>query len=285
MRIGIIGTESDHVADLLRLANRARRWASGEVVALCGAEADRDRTLALAARYGADVVAEPTALVGRVDAVAVLDRHADRHAAEALPFLAAGLPVFVDKPLAATERDADRMLAAAERSGAKLLSASALRWQPDTELLKRDAKAAGTIEAVATGGIFDPRSPYGGSIFYGVHVVELALELAGAVTDVAASIADEAALTLLGRAGAVAVEMRMTLPPDGASLPFRAAIRTATGEIARSIVLSEDYMAPVFDRFIAMAQGGPSPLTPDQLLATVRILELGEQAVRRALSR
>jgi predicted dehydrogenase len=282
MRIGIVGTESDHAEDLLRLMNRARRWSGCEVVAMWGADADRARTRTLAASHGvARIVDAPAELVGAVDAVAVLGRQASEHAGQALPFLEAGLPVFVDKPLAARVADAERMVRAAAVSGAPVLSASALRWQPDTQRLRREANEAGGIEAVVATGTFDPRGPYGGSIFYGVHVVELALELAGAVTGVRVAEAGETALTLVGFAGAARVEMRMMRPREGEGSAFRALVRTPSGEVERPITMGPDYMAPVFDRFVAMAEGGAPALAAEEMLATVQVLELGEEASRR----
>ncbi len=284
MRIGIVGTESDHAEDLLRLVNQARRWSGCEVVALWGAEVDRVRTAALASGYGVRVVEAPGDLLGTVDAVAVLGRQAGEHAGYALPFLAAGMPVIVDKPLAAGVADAERMLKAAAASRAPLLSASALRWQPDTVQLKREI-AGKAVERIVATGTFYPDSPYGGLIFYGVHIVELALELAGPVNEVRVVEAGETALTLAGWAGGIEVEMRMVRPQGDEGSSFHATVRTDAGEIKRPIALAPDYMAPVFDRFIAMANGGPPALSAEQMLASVRLLEFGESALRRALSR
>lgn len=284
MRIGLIGTDSDHAEDLLRLMNRDRRWAGCEVAAMWGA--DRPRTQVLAAGYGVQRVVDlPADMMGEVDAVAVLSRHAGQHASQAMPFLAGGVPVLVDKMLAASVADADRMLEAAAKSGAPLLSASALRWQTDTVGLKREAVAAGGVERLVVTGSFYPDSPYGGSIFYGVHLVELAQELAGPLAEFRLVEAGEAALTIAGSAGEVAVEMRMLRPAEGEGSAFRVAVRTRAGEIERPIGLPADYMAPVFDRFVAMAQGEAPVVTPDQMLCTVRVLAFGEAELRRAISR
>jgi predicted dehydrogenase len=52
------------------------------------------------------------------------------HVRRARPFVEAGLPVFVDKPLALTVEDL-RTFLAWEKAGARLLSSSGLRYAPE----------------------------------------------------------------------------------------------------------------------------------------------------------
>ncbi len=283
MRIGLVGTESDHAEDALRMLNRESRFPGVAVAALWGAEADRTRTRLLAHCYGvAEISAEPSGLLGKVDAVIVGARDGRLHLAHALPYLEGGLPVFIDKPFACSVADAQQLLDASAASGAPILSASALRWQAGTEKLKQ---TAGPIEQVIVTGSFYPDSPYGGSIFYGVHTVELALELAGAgIEDVGVTQATAEAMTITGRVGTTRVEMRMVRPAEGEGSSFRAEL-LARGETSGGPVsLPRDYMAPVLQRFVNMLKSGAAPMTRDELLAPVRVLEFGEAALRTALS-
>lgn len=284
MRIGLVGTESDHAEDALRMLNREGRYPGFTVAALWGAEADRARTRLLAHCHGvAEIVAEPDGMLGKVDAVIVGARDGRLHLQHALPYLEAGLPVFIDKPLACSVADAQQLLDAATATRAPVLSASALRWQADTEQLKR---TTGPFEQVAVTGSFYPDSPYGGSIFYGVHTVELALELAGAgIEDLEVTLATADALTIAGRVGATQVEMRMIRPAEGEGTSFRAELASPAGRTGGPVNLPKDYMAPVLDRFVAMLKSGVAPLSRDQLLAPVRVLELGETALRQALGK
>lgn len=283
MRLGLVGIESDHAEDALRMFNREGRYPGIGVAALWGAEADRARARLLAHCYGvAEIVDEPHGLRGKVDAVIVGARDGRLHLAHALPFLEDGLPVFVDKPLACSLADAEQMLDAAAASGAPILSASALRWQADTDRLKR---SGGPLERVVVTGSFYPDSPFGGSIFYGVHTVELALELAGAaIEDAEVALATDEAMTITGRVGPTQVEMRMVRPAQGEGTSFRAELVSAAGTSGGPVNLPKNYMAPVLDRFVAMLRSSVVPMTRDELLSPVRILELGEAALRRVLA-
>ncbi|UJR80417.1 Gfo/Idh/MocA family oxidoreductase [Sandaracinus amylolyticus] len=83
----------------------------------------------------ARVVDRPELMVGEVDAVLLARDDAAQHASLARPFLEAGLPVYVDKPIALTERDLDALLAMQRYDGqiyscSALRYASELRWDP-----------------------------------------------------------------------------------------------------------------------------------------------------------
>src|SRR5438477_2800167 len=68
-------------------------------------------------------------LHGRVDAVTIAVP-TERHRDVALPFLAGGVPVLVEKPIAGSLADADAMIDAAARSGAVLAVGHTERFNP-----------------------------------------------------------------------------------------------------------------------------------------------------------
>jgi hypothetical protein len=76
------------------------------------------------------VVARPEQVIGEVDAVFIATDDGYDHVRRARPFIEAGLPVFVDKPLALTVEDL-RTFVAWEKAGARLLSSSGLRYAPE----------------------------------------------------------------------------------------------------------------------------------------------------------
>ncbi|MBI5693284.1 MAG: Gfo/Idh/MocA family oxidoreductase [Verrucomicrobia bacterium] len=77
-----------------------------------------------------NLVARPEDVIGHVDAVFVATDDGFDHVRRARPFVEAGLPVFVDKPLALTVEDL-RTFIAWEKAGARLLSSSGLRYAPE----------------------------------------------------------------------------------------------------------------------------------------------------------
>lgn len=76
------------------------------------------------------IVARPEDVIGHVDAVLIATDDGFDHVWRARPFVEAGLPVFVDKPLALTIDDL-RTFMAWEKAGARILSSSGLRYAPE----------------------------------------------------------------------------------------------------------------------------------------------------------
>jgi len=73
-----------------------------------------------------------TSLLDKVDAVSVAVP-TEQHLAVALPFLEAGVPVLVEKPMARSLEEADQMIAAAAKSGAVLAVGQTERFNPAVE--------------------------------------------------------------------------------------------------------------------------------------------------------
>jgi predicted dehydrogenase len=282
MRIGLIGTESDHADEFLRMLNREERHPGNTVTAIWGSGAERTEQLAKA--YGVRSAAGTAEeMLGTVDAVIVGDRHADDHLPHALPFIEAGLPVFVDKPLARRVADAEAMLDAANKSGSLVTSASALRWQRDTDELAAGIHRLGRPDRITATGSFYPDSEHGGVIFYGIHATELALQLAGAdVADIAVERADAYEMRIAMKAQDTEVVIRLLQPLPGESSSFGAEIIKDEHQIGRRITLPEDYMAPVLDKFMAMVKSGKASLSRNELMMPVRIMEVAQAALDAA---
>ena len=88
--------------------------------------------VAAASRIG-QVVARPEDVIGQVDAVVIATDDGNDHVRRARPFIEAGLPVFIDKPLA-TNLDDLRQFVAWQRAGKVLLSTSGMRYAPEMQL-------------------------------------------------------------------------------------------------------------------------------------------------------
>lgn len=76
------------------------------------------------------VVAKPEDVIGQVDAVVIATDDGNDHVRRARPFIEAGLPVFVDKPLAINLPDLRQFICWHEQ-GAQILSNSGLRYAPE----------------------------------------------------------------------------------------------------------------------------------------------------------
>ncbi len=98
-------------------------------------DADEERALSAAQEFGCEALGDARDLPDDLDAVSVVVPSAD-HAQVAVPLLERGVACLVEKPLAATLAEADRVLAAAERGGAALAVGHVERFQPGVRKLR-----------------------------------------------------------------------------------------------------------------------------------------------------
>jgi hypothetical protein len=91
-----------------------------------------------------NVVPRPEDVIGHVDAVIIATDDGTDHVRRARPFVEAGLPVFVDKPLA-TSLEELKTFIAWEKQGAKLLSSSGLRYAPELDTCLTHLKTLGEL--------------------------------------------------------------------------------------------------------------------------------------------
>jgi predicted dehydrogenase len=123
VRMAVIGVGSlgQHHARILAAMPHA------DLVGVVDIKADRAKEVA--AQYGTTAYSNASELVGRVDAVSIATPTVS-HVAVALPFVESGAAVLVEKPLAATVEDADRLLAAADARGTVLAVGHTERFNP-----------------------------------------------------------------------------------------------------------------------------------------------------------
>ena len=94
-------------------------------------DADEVSSVATAARIP-HIAKRPEDVIGEVDAVMIATDDGADHIRRVRPFVEAGLPVFVDKPLATTPEDLETFIQW-QQQGARILSSSGLRYAVEVD--------------------------------------------------------------------------------------------------------------------------------------------------------
>ncbi len=126
LRVASIGVGSlgrHHARNYAELASEGRV----EFAGVC--DTDRDTAMSIALSHGSDHFTDWRELLGKVDAVSIATP-TETHCEIACAFLGAGVHVLVEKPIAPTLAEADKMIAAAAKSGAKLMVGHLERYNP-----------------------------------------------------------------------------------------------------------------------------------------------------------
>jgi predicted dehydrogenase len=165
------------------LARNFDRLPSAELRWVCDAS-EEARERAGVAFPGARPAADPEELFGDADLDAVvIATHVPAHADLAVRALEAGKHCFVEKPLAQSVADAERVLAAARESGTTLMVGHLLEYHPGVETLKEIAQSGelGDIRYVYSNRLnLGKLRPDENALWsLGAHDVSVVLRLAG----------------------------------------------------------------------------------------------------------
>lgn len=123
LRIAVIGV--GHLGQ-----HHVRLFSAMDGVDLVGVvDSKPGRAQEIATKYGTTAFTQASEVAGRVDAVSIASPTTS-HVDLAVPFVEAGVPVLVEKPIASSLEAADRLLDAAERHGTLVATGHTERFNP-----------------------------------------------------------------------------------------------------------------------------------------------------------
>jgi len=277
VRVGIVGSDNSHAEAFSKLCNVPQDLtvADAKVVAIFGVDPARTKEVATLGNVPR-IVDRPEEMIGSVDAVLVVFRHGGLHRRYAEPFLRAGIPVFVDKPLAISPDDARALLDLAEANNTPLTSFSTLRYSRDMLAFVKEAEEVGPVSLSVFSGPADRQSEYGGLPFYGIHTVELAQALngPGVISVHAVENKKNIVATLMYEDGRVTV---LNFLGDAAYV-FHMLAFGKKGHVGRALDAGTCYKDGL-EIVLAMVRTGKRPLERNELLEPVLILDAIERSL------
>jgi predicted dehydrogenase len=239
---------------------------SGRVTHVWTQERVVSEHIAAAARIET-VVDAPEDMLGEVDAVLLARDDARHHRDYARPFLQAGVPIYIDKPLA-VERKAALELLGLSRGERYLYSCSALRFARELSLAPEQRAALGRLTYI------DARVPKYWST-YAVHAIEPVLcqfaETDAIREHVAADVDGGRQLTVEWKSG---VTTRFTAT-GSAPTPIEYTVYGERGTVTLRFRDSFAAFRAALERFVQVASGDAPNIPREFLLKVVDVIELG----------
>jgi predicted dehydrogenase len=190
IRVGIIGTDTSHVIEFTRIFNDSSdpEHVPGVrvVAAYKGGSADVESSRTRVDKYAAElrdkwkieIVDSIPKLCSMVDGVLLESVDGRPHLNQAKPVIAAGKPLFIDKPLAASYQDAKEIARLASQAGVPFFSSSSLRYWAETQRLK-NPQNLGRILGYSVYGPSPTEPHHPDLMWYGIHAVEMLFTLMG----------------------------------------------------------------------------------------------------------
>ena len=274
----MVGVNTSHADQFLRILNGTDAEAAlvddTQVTMIWGRDDDA-RVAELAERHGvAEIVADPAEMLGNIDGVLIIDDTGlgAKHAELATPFLEAGVPTFVDKPMALSWADANRLFDTAERHGAPLFSASALAFAVERAPFQAELDRIGALSSLVSAGPGD-------WFYYGVHAVEMLLTATDArptrVHRHAYPERDVVVIDLASGPAAVVETLR------DAAYVFHLTAYGAEGHASMEVKDALGFYSGEMRAFAEMVRTGIAPIPASRTLDVLAILEAGNRSAER----
>lgn len=286
IRIGIVGLDTSHSEQFaLRLndpANPNNIPGARVVVAYPGGSPDIEEsksridgfTAAVRDKYGVRIVGSVEEATKDVDAVLLLSLDGRPRLEQMKKIIAAGKPVFMDKPVAASLKEAVEIYKLAATTQVPVFSASAVRWYP------------GVLE-VANAEQTPPRGvlSYGPAhilahhpdlFFYGIHPTEALFTVmgSGCVSVTRTSTPSESVVTGLWTGDRVGTLIAIHEGAKGYKL-----VRFGDNQITEQ--KSEGDYTPMLREIVKFFETKQPPISPKQTLEIYAFMEAAEESKRQ----
>lgn len=286
VRIGILGLDTSHAVEFtMRLNDPASTnfVPGGKVVAaLPAASADLPAsiervdgyTTTLRDKYGVRIVKDVNELTAAVDAIMILSLDGRPHLAQVKSVLAAKKPVFLDKPVAASLKDAVTIYEQAEAADVPLFSASAMRWSTGT--MEAAAAKINGVSGALSSGPAPKQLQHPDLFFYGIHPTETLFTVLGpGCTQVTCTTSDNASVvTGKWRDGRLGTVYAMHVWPAD----YKVTVYGKDQVVEQKCGV--DY-TPLVREIVKFFQTRTAPVTAAQTLEIYAFMEASDESTRR----
>lgn len=287
LKIGIVGLDTSHVVAFTKLLNdkAAPNHVPGANVVVAvkasspdiasSAERVEEYAAQLQQEFGVKVVASIGELCAQVDCVMIESVDGRPHLDQARPVIAAGKRLFIDKPLAASLRDAMEIFRLAAEAKVPVFTSSAYRFYESMIDLKK--QEIGELRSAISYGPAHLEKTHPDLFWYGIHPTEALFTIMGRGCEsvVRTHTADTDVVTGTWSGGRVGVLHALRTKP----LPHQVTV-FGTNAFAVQKSGGDDY-APLVREIIRFFVTGEPPVTAEETIELFAFMEAADESKRR----
>jgi predicted dehydrogenase len=286
LRIGMIGLDTSHVTAFTSLLNDDKNKdhvPGGKVVAAFkggspDVESSASRvdgfTRTLETKWGVKIVPTIEDLCAQVDVVLLMSVDGRPHLEQARPVLKARKPVFIDKPVAGSLRDAMEIYRLAKEAGVPVFSSSSYRfYEGMIELKKTDV---GEVRGAISYGPCSLEPHHPDLYWYGVHPTEALYTVMGRGCETVqrTSTAEFDVVTGTWNGGRVGTLMGLRTK----ATPHQVIV---FGSKAVAQQKSGGNYAPLLREIMKFFQTGIAPVPPEETIEMFAFMEAADESKRQ----
>lgn len=281
IRVGIIGLDTSHAIAFTELLNDPQapaELANCRVVAAypqgsLDIESSTSRVPGYTKKVqelGVKIVDSIDALLTQVDAVLLESNDGRPHLEQLRPVLKAGKPVFIDKPVAGSLRDAITIYREAKAAGVPVFSSSSLRFGKSTQEAR--AGAFGKISHCETQSPATLESTHPDLFWYGIHGVESLFTVMGTGCQSVQRTTEDGKIVVTGRWDGD----RVGIFREGKGYDGK-----AKGDKKEGQVGTYDSYRPLVVEIVKFFRTGKPPVSPEETIELYAFLEAADESQRQ----
>ena len=284
-KIGIIGLDTSHATAFVKAINGQspeKEFAGFRFVAAYpkgspDIKASVDRVPGYTEevkKYGVEIVGSIEQLIEKVDYVCLETNDGRPHLQQALPVLKAGKPIFIDKPMTASLKDAIKIFEVAKRYNTPVFSSSSLRF-----ITGMDEVLAGKVGKVIGAETYSPATlekTHPDFFWYGIHGVEMLFTAMGPDIKTVSRVSSPDTDVVVGvwndgRIGSV--RGTRSGKPDYGGIVF--------GEKGNMLVGPFKSYTPLLKEIVKFFETGVPPVEEKETLAILAFMEAADESKRK----
>ena len=272
-KVAILGCENSHANAFLSHVIKNKIVDDIEFVGVYSD--DREAAEKLHNEYGVPVADSYDQFVGQVDGIVITARHGDNHYKYAKPYLASGIPMFIDKPITCTEEDAKNFMAELKTNNVRVCGGSVVVLYKYIQELKKTIQE-GTYGKVYGGFLRAPVNmvnPYGNFHFYCQHLVQVMMELFGKYPKSVKAYRNNETITCIVRYD----EYDITIAFEDGNYLYYAGVSFEKEYVGSSY--SDSAFDKEFMEFYELLQGHPQAVSYEDFFAPVYIHNAIERSI------
>ena len=275
IRAGMVGIDTSHAVAFAKLMKDTKTSKDFAGVALVAAypvsspdiptSQDRIKDFTETLRgMGVEIVDSMDALLQRVDVVMIESVDGRPHWQQAKQVIAAGKPVFIDKPLAASLADAMRIFRFAKEKNVPCFSSSSLRFGVGAEKVRNGTDDFGKIKSCTAYGPLKIEPHHPDLFWYGIHGVEILYTVMGPGCKTVSRAGPEKAVGVWadGRQGTYIAKKNYGASIEGDK---------RSGELGKYVGY-----APLLAEIVKFFKTGKPPVSPEETLEIIAFMEAAD---------
>ncbi|SDR69519.1 Gfo/Idh/MocA family oxidoreductase [Gramella sp. MAR_2010_147] len=213
-----------------------------------------------------NVVEHPEDMINHVDAILLARDDAENHEDMARPFIKAGLPIFIDKPLALSKKEAENIINS-ERTENQIFTCSSLRFAEELKLSLEEKRDLGDLIHI------EAQVPNKWDT-YAIHLIEPIIELnpeRGNLISIH-RLKNKGIHSTLVQWENISAYLKVT---GKLSLPLRFKFYGVNGVVQKDFLDSYSCFKRSLEKFINVIRGSEPNINRNDTLEAIEILENG----------